>query len=461
MSSSEVAKQLEYLFKPEAVAVIGASRKPKKIGYEIVRNLLEYEYQGKIYPVNPKAEEILGLKCYKSILDVPGRVDLAVISVPAKLVPVVLKECGEKGVKNVAVISSGFGEVGNVELEKEIVDIARKYGMRLLGPNIFGLVYTPTRLNASFGPRDVLPGNIAFLSQSGALGIALMGWTILEGIGLSAVVSLGNKADIDDADLLEYFNADPNTRVILIYMEGIKDGRRFMDIAKKVSKNKPIIVIKAGRSEKGAKAVASHTGSLAGSDVIYSVAFRQSGVLRAISFEEAFDWARALSKLPPPKGENAIILTNGGGVGVLATDACEEYGVKLLDMPEDLMEAFRKYMPPFGSPKNPVDLTGQASEEAYRGAFEEALRDPRVHSVILLYCETIITDPVLLADVIIDAYHNAKEKKPVVVNFVGGEASDKAMRKLEREGIPTYPTPERAVSALAAVYRWARYSGHI
>jgi len=288
-----------------------------------------------------------------------------------------------------------------------------------------------------------------------------MGWTILEGIGLSAVVSLGNKADIDDADLLEYFNADPNTRVILIYMEGIKDGRRFMDIAKKVSKNKPIIVIKAGRSEKGAKAVASHTGSLAGSDVIYSVAFRQSGVLRAISFEEAFDWARALSKLPPPKGENAIILTNGGGAGVLATDACEEYGVKLLDMPEDLMEAFRKYMPPFGSPKNPVDLTGQASEEAYRGAFEEALRDPRVHSVILLYCETIITNPVLLADVIIDAYHNAKEKKPVVVNFVGGEASDKAMRKLEREGIPTYPTPERAVSALAAIYRWARYSGHI
>ena len=449
------------MFKPRSVAVIGASRTPKKIGYEIVRNLIEYKYPGKIYPVNPRATEILGLKCYRSVLDIPDEVDLAIISVPAKIVPQVLRECGAKGVKAVAVISAGFGEIGNIDLEREIVDIAKKNNMRLLGPNIFGLVYTPTRLNASFGPRDVLPGNIAFISQSGALGIALMGWTILEEIGLSAVVSVGNKADVDDADLLEFFAEDPNTKVILIYMEGVKHGRRFMEIARKVSKKKPIVVIKAGRSEKGAKAVASHTGSLAGSDVIYSVAFRQSGVLRAINFEEAFDWARSLSKLPPPKGESTIIITNGGGVGVLATDACEEYGVKLMDMPDDLMDAFRKYMPPFGSPKNPIDLTGQASEKDYRGAFEEALRDPRVHSIVLLYCETIITDPILLANELIDAYNSVKEKKPVVINFVGGEASDKAMKKLEQAGIPTYPTPERAVSALAALYRWARFAGYL
>ncbi len=457
----DVVKQLEFLFKPRGVAVIGASRTPRKIGHEILRNIIEYGYKGGIYPVNPSAEEILGLKCYKSVLDIPGVVDFAVISVPAKIVPQVLEECGRKGVKAVAVISSGFGEVGNVELERKIVEIAHKYGMRLLGPNIFGLVYTPSKLNASFGPRDVLPGNIAFISQSGALGIALMGWTILEEIGLSAVVSVGNKADIEDADLIEYFAQDPDTKVILIYMEGVREGRRFLQVAKRVSKIKPIIVIKAGRGERGAKAVASHTGSLAGSDAIYNAAFKQAGVLRAISFEEAFDWARAMSKLPPPKGENVVIITNGGGAGVLATDACEDYGLKLLDMPEDLMEKFRKYMPPFGSPRNPIDLTGQASEEAYKGAFLEALNDPRIHGIILLYCETIITDPLVLADVLIEAYNSVKEKKPVVVNFVGGERSEKAMKKLEKAGIPTYPTPERAVSALGALYKWARFAGYI
>ncbi len=312
-------------------------------------------------------------------------------------------------------------------------------------------------MNASFGPRDILPGGIAFISQSGALGIALMGWTILQEIGLSAVVSVGNKADIDDADLLEFFKDDPHTKVILIYMEGVKDGRRFMKVAKEVSKKKPIIVIKAGRSERGAKAAASHTGSLAGSDLIYSAAFKQCGILRAINFEEAFDWARALVKLPLPKGENTVIITNGGGAGVLATDACEDYGVKLLAMPKDLMEKFRKYMPPFGSPKNPIDLTGQASEDAYKGAVLEALRDPRIHAIILLYCQTIITDPELLADKIIEAYNEAEEKKPIVVNFVGGEECFRAMKKLEKAGIPTYPTPERAVSALGALFRWYRF----
>ncbi|RLF23769.1 MAG: acetyl CoA synthetase, partial [Thermoprotei archaeon] len=439
----EVAK-LKYMFNPRSVAIIGASRSPKKIGYEIVRNLKEYGFRGEIYPVNPQAKEILGFKCYKSVLEVPGPVDLAIISVPARIVPKVLEECGRKGVKAVAVISAGFGEIGNIELEREIVSIARKYGMRLLGPNIFGLFYAPSKLNASFGPRDVLPGNIAFISQSGALGIALMGWTILEGIGLSAIVSVGNKADVEDADLLEYFSEDPETKVILIYMEGVRNGRKFMEVAKKVTRKKPVIVIKAGRSEMGARAAASHTGALAGSDKIYDAAFKQSGVLRALNFEEAFDWARALSKLPPPKGENVVIITNGGGAGVLATDACEEHGLKLLRMTEDLMEKFKRYMPPFGSPKNPIDLTGQADENAYKGAILEALNDPRIHGIIALYCHTIITDPEALADAIIEAYNTAREKKPLVVNFVGGEECNRGMRKLEQAGIPTYPTPERA-----------------
>lgn len=461
MQNDDIVDPVKFFFRPRSIAIIGASRIPRKIGHEILRNIIEYGFKGEIYPVNPAAREILGLRCYKSVLEIPESVDLAIISIPAKWVPQVLEDCGKKGVKAVAIISSGFGEVGNIELEHKIVEIARKYGMRILGPNIFGLVYTPSRLNASFGPRNVLPGNIAFISQSGALGIALMGWTILEEIGLSAVVSVGNKADVEDSDLLEYFALDPHTKVILIYMEGVRQGKRFMKVAKQVSRVKPIIVIKAGRGEKGARAVASHTGSLAGSDVIYDAAFRQSGVLRAISFEEAFDWARAMSKLPPPRGENVIIITNGGGAGVLATDACEEYGLKLMEMSEDLMEKFRHYMPPFGSPRNPIDLTGQANERAYKGAFLEALNEPSIHSIVLLYCETIITDPILLADTLIEAYNSAKEKKPVVVNFVGGEKSKKAMRKLEKAGIPTYPTPERAVSALGALYRWARFAGYI
>ncbi|MCS7374359.1 MAG: CoA-binding protein, partial [archaeon GB-1845-036] len=264
------------MFNPRGVAIIGASRKPGKIGHEILKNIIEYGYKGEIYPINPKADEILGKKVYKSILEVPGTVDLAIIVIPAKFVAEVLEECGKKGVKAVAVISSGFGEVGKHDMEEEIVEISKKYGMRLLGPNIFGLFYAPTQLNATFGPKDILQGNIAFITQSGALGIALMGWTILENIGLSAIVSVGNKADIDDDDLLEYFSKDEKTKIILIYMEGVKNGPKFIKIAKEVTKNKPIIVLKAGRSKRGAMAAASHTGSLAGSDTIYSAAFKQT-----------------------------------------------------------------------------------------------------------------------------------------------------------------------------------------
>ncbi|RLE57312.1 MAG: acetyl CoA synthetase [Thermoprotei archaeon] len=464
MSSKSAEKSpIYYLFNPRSIAVIGASRDPKKIGYQILKNIIEYGFKGKVYPVNPKADEILGLKCYKSILDIPDEVDVAVISIPAQYVLPVVEECGKKGVKALIVISSGFGEVGNVELERKLVETARKYGMRILGPNIFGLYYGPARLNATFGPKEVIPGNIAFVSQSGALGIALMGWTIAKGVALSAVVSMGNKADIDDADVLEYFETDPNTKVILIYMEGIRPGlgRRFVEVARRVSKKKPIIVIKAGRTERGAAAAASHTGALAGADAIYNAAFKQAGVLRAIGFEEAFDWAKALSMLPPPKGENAVIITNGGGAGVMATDAAVECGIRLMEMPPDLQERFRKYMPPFGSPKNPIDLTGQASEEAYKGALLEAFNEPRIHSIILLYCQTAITDPEVLADKIIEAWNEAKERKPMVVSFIGGIECDRAMAKLDKAGIPAYPSPERAVSALSAVYKWARWAGYV
>jgi len=450
---------IEALFKPRSVAVIGASSKPGKIGYAIMKNLVDYGYEGKIYAVNVKGEEIeiSGRKfpVYKSILDVPDEVEMAVVVVPARFVPQVVEECGKKGVKVLPIISSGFGELGEEgkKVEQQLVETAHKYGMRILGPNIFGVVYTPARLNATFGPTDVMPGKLAFVSQSGALGIALMGWTILEKVGLSAVVSIGNKSDLDDADMLEYFETDENTGAILIYMEGVKDGRRFMEAARKVSMKKPVIVIKAGRSERGAKAAASHTGSLAGADNIYTAAFKQSGVLRALTIGEAFDWARTLSNLPEPKGDNVVILTNGGGIGVMATDAAEEEGLKLYDNLEEL-KIFANHMPPFGSYKNPVDLTGMAGAEAYEGAVRDALAHPEMHSIAVLYCQTAVLDPRDLAKIVIKEYEASGRKKPIVVAIVGGVEAKEAIDMLNENGIPAYPEPERAIKSLAALYRW-------
>ncbi|EHR78611.1 acetyl CoA synthetase [Thermococcus litoralis DSM 5473] len=450
---------IEALFKPKSVAVIGASGKPGKIGYAIMKNLVDYGYEGKIYAVNVKGGEIeiSGKKfpVYKSILDVPDEVDMAVIVVPAKFVPQVVEECGKKGVKVLPIISSGFGELGEEgkKVEQQLVETAHKYGMRILGPNIFGVVYTPAKLNATFGPTDVMPGKLALVSQSGALGIALMGWTILEKVGLSAVVSIGNKSDLDDADMLEYFETDENTGAILIYMEGVKDGRRFMEVAKRVSMKKPIIVIKAGRSERGAKAAASHTGSLAGADSIYTAAFKQSGVLRALTIGEAFDWARTLSNLPEPEGDNVVILTNGGGIGVMATDAAEEEGLKLYDNLEEL-KIFANHMPPFGSYKNPVDLTGMAGAEAYEGAVRDALAHPEMHAIAVLYCQTAVLDPRDLAKIVIKEYEASGRKKPIVVAIVGGVEAKEAIDMLNENGIPAYPEPERAIRSLAALYRW-------
>lgn len=448
------------LFKPKSIAVIGASRHPGKIGYTILRNIIEYGYEGKIYPINPKADEILGLKAYKSITEVPDQVDMAIVVIPEKFVPMVAEEAGKKGVKVLVVITSGFSEVGNVEAEKKLVETARKYGMRVLGPNIFGIAYTPSKLNATFGPKEILQGPIAFVTQSGALGIALMGWTIMQEIGVSAIISMGNMADIDIVDVSEYLAEDPNTRVITIYLEGLKvgTGKKFIERMREVTKKKPVIVIKAGRSKRGAAAAASHTGSLAGSDKLYNAAFSQAGILRALTTEEMFDWARAFASQPIPKGEETIIITNGGGVGVLATDAAEDYGVKLLEPSEELKSKFKEAMPWFGSPKNPVDLTGQAVVENYVKALEIAYESPEIHNIILLYCRTAILDPRDLAKAIVEVAQKYKDTgKPIVAGFVGGKDTFEGMRILDRNGIPAYPSAERAVASLGALLRYKRY----
>jgi len=448
---------LDLMFNPQSIAVIGASRNPKKIGYELVSNILAGGYEGKLYPVNTEGADIMGMKSYTSVTDVPGNVDLAVIAVPAVYVADIMEECGRKGIKTALVISSGFREMGNAALESKLLSIARRHGIRMLGPNIFGLYYSPSRMNATFGLSRVFPGGIAFITQSGALGIAMMGWTNLYRIGVSAVVSMGNKADIEESDMLDYFRDDPNTKAVLMYIEGANDGRRLIDSIRRTALSKPVVALKSGRTEKGASAAASHTGSLAGSDRIYDAAFRQGGALRATDFAQAFDWVKLMTAQPPPPSENCLILTNGGGVGVMTTDACEESGVNVWPLPEDLQSEFKKFMPVFGNFKNPVDLTGQAYEESYYKSVEISLKDARIGSVIVLYCQTAITDPVSIAKSVVDACEAGHCGKTVVSSFVGGSQCDDAMKKLDEHGIPSYPIPERAVSSLAAYYRWQRF----
>ncbi|MDW7971349.1 MAG: CoA-binding protein [Nitrososphaerota archaeon] len=444
-------QELQALFKPRSIAVIGVSSNPKKIGYEIFKNIISSGYEGKVYPVNLEGKIVLGFKSFTSISHIPEEIDLAIISIPAAFVIDVVEECGKKGVKALIVISSGFKEIGNIELEERLLSITKKYGMRMLGPNVFGLYYAPSKLNATFGPQKIHPGKIAFITQSGALGIALMEWATMRKIGLSAVISMGNKADIDEADVLDYISHDEDTKAVIIYMEGVRDGRKLMKSLSKVKK--PVVIIKSGRSEVGAAAASSHTGSLAGSDIVYSAAFKQSGALRADDLLQAFNWAKLMVMQPPPKSRECVILTNGGGIGVLAADACEKEGLKLSIIPEDLQNELKKIMPIFGSSKNPIDLTGQAGSNEYYNSLRLLIKDDRIDSIILLYCQTAITDPLEISNSILEAY-NLAPNKPILVCFLGGEKCEEAMRRLEEASIPTYEMPEHAVSSLAAYCNW-------
>lgn len=460
--NSKNLEKVRKLFQPEVIAVVGASKDPSKVGGAILKNILRNGFKGKVYAVNPTAREIMGVPSYPRLSEIPDKIDHVVVSIPADKVLEVIEEAGKLGVSVATVITAGFKEAGRADLEYKLVETARKYGLRILGPNIFGVVYTPNNLNATFGPERVQPGKIAFLTQSGALGIALMAWTAMEGIGLSSVVSLGNMSDLDMVEIGEFFAEDPNTRVITIYLEGIATGRGrdFIETYKRITLRKPVIALKAGRSERGTKAIASHTGSLAGSDNVYESAFKQAGILRASDVQELFDWAKAFASLEKIdiKGEGFVILTNGGGIGVMATDASVFSGLPLLDMPDDLKAELKKHMPWFGSAANPVDLTGQAKSENYAGAFKALLENAAVSGVVILYCEVAFLDPVDLARSLIETNksYNA-QNKPVVVAMVGGERTREALRLLDANGLPAYPIPERAVKSMAAVYKYSQY----
>ncbi|MDY6985112.1 MAG: acetate--CoA ligase family protein [Candidatus Thermoplasmatota archaeon] len=448
-------ERLECLLNPKSIAVIGASDNPEKLGYVIVNNIKESGFKGKIYPINPKVESILGLKCYKSIKDVPDEVEIAEIVIPAKAVAGAMRECGEKGVKVVIVISSGFGEVGNKEMEKELVDICKKYNMRLIGPNVFGISNTISSCNATFGTKLPFKGETAFISQSGALGLALTDWTHIERVGLAYMFSIGNMADACQGDLIEVLADDENTKTICQYIEGVHNGRRFFEICKEASKVKPIVALKAGKSSRGEKAAASHTGSLAGASRIYEAAFKQSGVIEANSIRDMFYISLALSKQPPMRGDNLVILTNGGGAGVCATDAAERSGIPIGDISNELQSEFKSWMPEFGSAKNPVDLTGMATFKEYDGALRSALNNSEVDGIIVVVCRTAVADPTSIADSIIKS--SKSSDKPITVSFIGGKDCEDAMNFLKENGVPAYPDPAEAVRAMAALREYGRY----
>ncbi len=444
---------IQFLFEPRSVAIIGASASEDKIGYKIQRNIMDGGYRGTIYPINPKGGDILGVPSYPSILDIEGDVDLATIVIPAKYVVRAVEECAQKKVKFLSIITSGFSEVGNWAEEHKIVELAHANGMRVLGPNIFGIYSAETSLNATFGPADIKRGGVAIITQSGALGIAMIGKTKIENIGLSAIVSVGNKSDLDEADLLQYLNRDESTKVILMYIEGVKNGERLVEALKRVTKKKPVIAIKSGRSKRGAMAAASHTGSLAGADEIFDAVMKQCGVARAETIEEALNWCKFLSTSPAPKGENAVIITNGGGIGVLAADACEKYGVNLADDPETMKEIFDEVTPDFGSIKNPVDITGQAMAQDYEICLEAAFKHPAVDSIICLGCETAVLDVERLTESLEKVHREHGASKPAVLSFFGGQDTENSIVHLRSRSVPIFLDVYDAVSCLGANYR--------
>ncbi|NJF25763.1 acetate--CoA ligase family protein [Thermococcus sp. Bubb.Bath] len=464
---------LDFLFYPKSVAVIGASNVPGKVGNAIMRSIT-LRYDGKVYAVNVKGGEIdvngKRFPVYRSVKDIPGEVEVAVIAVPARFVPDVIDECGEKGIKAAVVISAGFKEAGRADLEEELVKRARKWGIRVVGPNCLGVTNLENGFDCNFNPpeRQARPpfGKVAFMSQSGAFGAAILDWAAREKIGMSKFISLGNMADLDESDFMAYLGDDPKTGVITGYIEGVKDGRKFFNTAKEVTLKKPVVVLKSGRTEAGAKAAASHTGSLAGSYKIYQAAFEQTGVLEAKSMRQLFNYAKALAMQSPAKGNRVAIVTNGGGAGVMMSDGLLESGMKLAELGEETNEKFRKdveegKLPHHMSYKNPIDVIGDAPSSRYEMAMRYALEDPNVDLLVVI---ALFQSPAL-DEGIVDAMERMKAYgKPIVFVAPGGDYPHKMARNIELKGIPVYETTEDAVDAVYALVKygeWLRENGEL
>lgn len=438
------------MFNAKSIAVIGASESKGKIGYDIMISLLKY-YQGDIIPVNPKSSAVFRIPAYKSIKEY-GPVDLAVIAIPAPLVPLTVEQCAETEIKNIVVISAGFKEVSNegAELERQIVDICKKHDIKLVGPNCLGIMNTYNNMNASFASDIAHKGKISFMTQSGAIMAAILDYADNKNIGFSRIVSLGNKAGINENDCIEDFMEDEHTGVITAYLEGIVDGPGFIEAGRKASKKKPVVIIKSGRTSKGSEAVSSHTGTIAGSDSAYEAAFSQSGIIRATSLEEMMDYSRALALFPHPKGNKIAIITNAGGPAIMTTDAAVKVGLEIAQLTIETKEKLKEGLPETANIKNPIDVLGDASPDRFAFALDTVLKDPNVDGVIYLVTPQSVTDPRGTANVAIE--YATKSEKPILCSFFGGTRCGDAERILADNKVPTYLYPKRAVKSMKTLY---------
>ena len=451
-------RDLDSIFDPKSIAVIGASREPGKIGHVIVKNFLDGGFAGRVYPINPKAPDVLGLKCYPSVLDVPSNIDSAVVAVHADLVPGVLKECGEKGINGVVVISGGFAEVGNYKLEQQLVEVAKKYDLNVIGPNCLGVLNPAARNDSIFLPIYKMGrpkvGDISFISQSGAVGGCIIDLAARAGLGMGKFVSYGNASVVDEVDLLKYLADDDKTRVIVAYLEGVKRGREFLKVAKEITKHKPIIVLKAGRSKEGAKAARSHTGSLAGSYEVYRAAFKQAHIIEANRLNELFDFSKMLDYPTCSTGGRIAIITNGGGTGVLAVDAVEDNGLELARFSESTERELRKILPDYANATNPLDIVGDADAGRYEQALDIVMRDPGVDIVVVIVLFQTVGIDSRVVNVIVKA--REKGRKPLAVISTGGEYTEFHRRIMDSYGIPTYGSPSEALLAVSKFVEYCK-----
>ncbi len=461
MKQTERTKDIDLtpLLNPKSVAVIGASRDPDKVGHVILQNYIDAGYSGKLFPVNNKTDTILGLRTYKSILDIKEKVDLAVIALPAPIVPQILEECGKAGVKSAVVVSGGFAEVGNVDLQNRIVEIAKKYRIAMLGPNCLGVMDPRTRIDTLFLPTYKLNrpkvGGVSFVSQSGAVGSTILDLISKEGFGLAKFISYGNAAYIDEVDILNYLMKDKDTKVIVMYIEGINRGKEFIEVAKKVTKIKPIIVIKAGATEMGAAAAHSHTAALAGNHEVYEAAFRQFGFSIAKDLSELLYYAKIFDSENLPEGNRVAIITNGGGTGVLTTDAVYESGLTLTQLSDETKNELKKYMPPIVNIRLPLDLAGDADKERFEKAVDIVSKDPNVDMLIVI---TLFQTPGADSSVAAALIHKKENmEKPMIVISPGGDYTQMQKIMMESGGLPVYDSPMAATKSLYELYRYAQY----
>jgi len=448
---------LDNFFKPDSVAVIGASREAGKVGYEVVKNLVINGFEGKIYPINPKADEILGLKVYQNITAVPDHIGLAVMVIPSQFIMSAIEDCGNKGINSVIIITAGFKESGSegARLEQELARRTKELNIRVVGPNCLGIIDTQTKLNASFAPGMPSPGKIAFFSQSGALGTAILDWAIKENIGFSKFISMGNKMDVNEADLLTVLADDPDTNVILGYIEGVKNGKAFMDAALNTTKKKPVIIIKSGSTAAGARAASSHTGTLAGSENAFISAFKQCGIIRAATLESLFDYALVLAYQPLPKNNRLAILTNAGGPGIMAADACEKSILTMANFQTETIDTLRKSLPSTAALYNPVDVIGDAKADRYLSALQAIKDDKNTDALLVLLTPQAPTEAGLTAQYTVDTF--AGSGKPVVTSFMGGHSVEDGISVLDKNRIPNFTDPERAIKALESASRYANW----